>query len=128
MPHFYAECTDNIRDEARLQELFAKVHHYLAGTGVFPVGGIRSRALWLDTWRMADGAADDAFVHMTLKLGQGRSPESRKQVGEALFALIQTHFAALMAQRYLALSLEVIELSELSFRQNNIHSRFRQES
>ncbi|MGL4859472.1 MAG: 5-carboxymethyl-2-hydroxymuconate Delta-isomerase [Enterobacteriaceae bacterium] len=128
MPHFYAECTDNIREEAQLEQLFAQVHHYLAGTGIFPIGGIRSRALWLDTWRMADGADDYAFVHMTLKMGHGRSQESRQQVGEALFALIKAHFAPLMAQRYLALSFEIRELDPaLNFKQNNVHTRFRQE-
>lgn len=49
---------------------------------------------------MADGKQDYAFVHMTLKIGHGRTLESRQQVGEMLFALIKEHFAALMAQRY----------------------------
>lgn len=55
MPHFYAECTDNIREQADLPALFAKVNAALAATGIFPIGGIRSRAIWLDTWQMADG-------------------------------------------------------------------------
>ena len=97
MPHFIAECTDNIREQADLPGLFAKVNEALAATGIFPIGGIRSRAHWLDTWQMADGKHDYAFVHMTLKIGAGRSLESREEVGEMLFALIKTHFAALMA-------------------------------
>jgi 5-carboxymethyl-2-hydroxymuconate isomerase len=60
--------------------------------GHLPIGGIRSRAHWLDTWQMADGKHDYAFVHMTLKIGAGRSLESREAVGEMLFALIKTHF------------------------------------
>ncbi len=52
MPHFYAECTENIRDEAELPALFAKVNDALAETGIFPLAGIRSRAIWLDTWQM----------------------------------------------------------------------------
>ncbi|NQF20831.1 5-carboxymethyl-2-hydroxymuconate delta-isomerase, partial [Enterobacter hormaechei] len=97
MPHFIAECTDNIREQADLPGLFAKVNEALAATGIFPIGGIRSRAHWLDTWQMADGKHDYAFVHMTLKIGAGRSLESREEVGEMLFALIKTHFAELMA-------------------------------
>lgn len=64
---FYAECTDNIRREADLPTLFAKVNEALAATGIFPLAGVRSRAIWLDTWQMADGKQDYAFVHMTLK-------------------------------------------------------------
>ena len=126
MPHFIAECTDNIREQADLPGLFAKVNEALAATGIFPLGGIRSRAHWLDTWQMADGKHDYAFVHMTLKIGAGRSLESREEVGEMLFALIKTHFAALMASRYLALSFELDELHPaLNYKQNNVHALFK---
>ncbi|QLA67882.1 5-carboxymethyl-2-hydroxymuconate Delta-isomerase [Enterobacter pasteurii] len=125
MPHFIAECTDNIREQADLPGLFAKVNEALAATGVFPIGGIRSRAHWLDTWQMADGRHDYAFVHMTLKIGAGRSLESREAVGEMLFALINAHFADLMAARYLALSFELDELHPtLNYKQNNVHALF----
>lgn len=110
MPHFIAECTENIREQADLPSLFSKVNEALAATGIFPIGGIRSRAHWLDTWQMADGKHDYAFVHMTLKIGAGRSLESRQEVGEMLFGLIKAHFADLMENRYLALSFEIAEL------------------
>ncbi|MEH0886536.1 5-carboxymethyl-2-hydroxymuconate Delta-isomerase [Enterobacter sp. UNJFSC 003] len=126
MPHFIAECTDNIREQADLPGLFAKINEALAATGIFPLGGIRSRAHWLDTWQMADGKQDYAFVHMTLKIGSGRSLESREEVGEMLFTLINAHFAELMASRYLALSFELDELHPtLNYKQNNVHARFR---
>ncbi len=126
MPHFIAECTDNIREQADLPGLFAKVNEALAATGIFPIGGIRSRAHWLDTWQMADGKQEYAFVHMTLKIGAGRSLESREDVGEMLFALIKMHFSALMAGRYLALSFELEELHPtLNYKQNNVHALFK---
>lgn len=126
MPHFIAECTDNIREQADLPALFAKVNEALAATGIFPLGGIRSRAHWLDTWQMADGKHDYAFVHMTLKIGAGRSLESREAVGEMLFELIKAHFAELMAARYLALSFELDELHPtLNYKQNNVHALFK---
>ncbi|MFT2929569.1 5-carboxymethyl-2-hydroxymuconate Delta-isomerase [Enterobacter sp. Acro-832] len=126
MPHFIAECTDNIREQADLPALFAKVNEALAATGIFPLGGIRSRAHWLDTWQMADGKHDYAFVHMTLKIGAGRSLESREAVGEMLFELIKAHFAELMASRYLALSFELDELHPtLNYKQNNVHTLFK---
>ena len=126
MPHFIAECTDNIREQADLPGLFAKVNEAPAATGIFPLGGIRSRAHRLDTWQMADGKHDYAFVHMTLKIGAGRSLESREAVGEMLFGLIKAHFAELMASRYLALSFELDELHPtLNYKQNNVHALFK---
>lgn len=126
MPHFIAECTDNIREQANLPELFSTVNNALAGTGIFPLGGIRSRAIWLDTWQMADGKHDYAFVHMTLKIGAGRSLEDRQKVGEMLFALIKEHFAQLMADRYLAISFTMEELDTvLNYKNNNVHALFK---
>ena len=126
MPHFIVECTENIREQADLPGLFARVNEALAATGIFPLGGIRSRAHWVDTWQMADGKHDYAFVHMTLKIGAGRSLESRQEVGEMLFALIKDHFAGLMAARYLALSFDIEELHPtLNFKQNNVHALFK---
>lgn len=126
MPHFYAECTENIRKEAELPALFTKVNTALASTGIFPLGGIRSRAIWLDTWQMADDQNDYAFVHMTLKIGAGRSLAEKQKTGEMLFELIKSHFADLEAKRYLALSFTLEELDPvLNYKQNNVHALFK---
>ncbi len=110
MPHFIAECTENIREQADLPGLFSKVNEALAASGIFPIGGKH----------------DYAFVHMTLKIGAGRSLESRQEVGEMLFGLIKAHFADLMENRYLALSFEIAELHPtLNYKQNNVHALFK---
>jgi 5-carboxymethyl-2-hydroxymuconate isomerase len=128
MPHFITECSENIRTEADLPGLFQQVNRLLAESGLFPLAGIRSRAHWVDTWQMADGAHDYAFVHMTLKIGHGRTQQQLMPVMEQLFACIREHFADLMARRYLALSLVVEELHpQLNFKQNNVHALFRKE-
>ncbi|RKS24545.1 5-carboxymethyl-2-hydroxymuconate delta isomerase [Pseudomonas sp. WPR_5_2] len=129
MPHFIAEYTDNIEQQADLPGLFEKVHATLGNSGVFPLGGIRSRGVRLDKWRMADGKHDYAFVHMTLKVGHGRDLATRQQVAEKLFEVITTHFAALQAERLLALSFEMIELHpELNFKLNNVHAFLQQQA
>ncbi|WP_313571880.1 5-carboxymethyl-2-hydroxymuconate Delta-isomerase [Pantoea piersonii] len=126
MPHFIAECTENIRQQADLPGLFVKVNQHLGSSGIFPAGGIRSRAHWIDTWLMADGKHDFSFVHMTLKIGHGRALEELQPVMAALFEIVKAHFAALSASRYLALSLAVEELHPvLNFKQNNAHALYR---
>lgn len=123
MPHFIAEYTHNIEHQADLPGLFEKVHSVLDDSGVFPLGGMRSRGVRLDTWRMADDRHDYAFVHMTLKVGHGRDLTTRQKVAKKLFEVITRHFADLQAQRLLALSFEMIELHEqLSFKENNVHA------
>ena len=127
MPHLVFEYTDNIAAEADIPGLLRKANESLiAQGGVLPVGGIRSRAVRLTEYCVADGSADDAFVHATLKIGAGRSVEVRKKIGDDLFAVMKEHLAALYARRYLALSLEIAEFDEGgTWKHNNIHGRFK---
>ena len=127
MPHFIVEFTANLEKEGDIPGFLRKVHEALiAEREVFEVGAVRSRAVRLDTYRMADGEADYAFVHGTLKIGAGRDQATRKRVGDRLFDVMKAHFDALYQKRYLALSLEIVELSETSnYKRNNVHARFR---
>ena len=126
MPHITVEYTANLKPEADIASLLAKINAVLiAQGGAFPVGGIRSRAIELSEFRVADGAADDAFVHVTVKIGAGRDAAVKKRAFDQLFEAIKSHFATIYEQRYLALSMEIAEFSEAgTYKHNNIHRRF----
>jgi 5-carboxymethyl-2-hydroxymuconate isomerase len=131
MPHLTIEYTNNLGPGADIAGLLTKANRVLCAVRteagpVYPVGGIRSRALELSHFCVADGSADDAFVHATLKIGAGRSEAIKHETGAALFEMIKEHFAALYRERFLALSLELVEFSEQgTFKQNNIHARYK---
>jgi 5-carboxymethyl-2-hydroxymuconate isomerase len=126
MPHFIVEYTSNIKAEARIPLLLAKANEILiAQGGIFPTGGIRSRAIELHDYCIADGQDDYAFVHCNLKIGAGRTEAHKEKVCDELFEAIKDHFAGLFSKRYLALSLELNEFSESgTYKHNNIHARF----
>nr|WP_083221529.1 aldehyde dehydrogenase family protein [Geobacillus thermoleovorans] len=99
MPHFIVEYTANLGEEADIRGLLEKVHRVLIKRrDSFPIGGIRSRAIRLDEYYVADGAEDDAFVHATLKIGAGRPEQVKKEVGAELFAVMKDHFAPLFGE------------------------------
>lgn len=127
MPHLIYEYTDNLKAEGDIPGLLRKTNQVvLAQGGVFPTGGIRARAICLTDYCVADGSADDAFVHLTFKMGAGRTSEEKQKVGDELFAMLKDHFAALFARRGLALSMEIVEFSEAgTWKHNNIHARYR---
>ncbi|WCN39528.1 5-carboxymethyl-2-hydroxymuconate Delta-isomerase [Aneurinibacillus uraniidurans] len=127
MPHIIVEYTDNVKAEGDISGLLQKINDVLIGRApLFPIGGIRSRAIELQDYCVADGTADDAFVHVTLKIGAGRSEADKKAVCDELFATVKDHFAELFATRYLALSMELVEFSEAgTYKHNNIHVRYK---
>lgn len=123
MPHFIVEYSGNLKSEINFDEFFGKIHTCLGNSGVFPLGGIRSRAICMDDYRIADAQHDYAFIHILLKVGSGRDESIRKQVCDELFEVIENYFAPLQAKRLLAISFEMQEVHPvLTYKKNNIHA------
>ena len=126
MPHVIVEYTDNLTPHTDIQSLLNKMSQVLIERGdTYPVGGIRVRAHKVTEYRIADGKEEDAFVHAILKIGKGRSEETKQATCEELFEVMKEHFASIYEEKYLALSLELVEFQHKTYKHNNIHSRFR---
>jgi 5-carboxymethyl-2-hydroxymuconate isomerase len=120
MPHIIVEYTGNIASEANADGLLKSLTSGLAQCGTkFPVSAIRARAIELQTFFMADGADDYAFVHIELRVAPGRSPEVKQQARSVLLEAAKTHFAELLATRPLALTLELTETAAKSDKFSN---------
>ena len=127
MPHLTLEYTDNIQNP-RIPELLRALNGVmLARPDIFPVGGIRARAYRLSEYALADSSTPtDAFVHLRLQIGAGRSEGVKKETGDALFAVLTEHFAEAFAAHGLMLSAEISEFSEAgTWKKNNIHARYK---
>jgi 5-carboxymethyl-2-hydroxymuconate isomerase len=124
MAHATVEWTDNLEgefDRAALMRLIAQDMRECAD-GVFPIGGIRVRAIRLTDYVIADGAGpDDAFINIDVKMGAGRSTNFRKHYFDALFVRIRDFLGPLFDRRPLALSLYVEEAE--GWKHNSIHAR-----
>ena len=127
MPHLIIEYTDNLLPHIQIKELLKKSGEVLSSfPDVYPIGGIRVRAIQVTDYWIADGSEDDAFVHMTLKIGAGRTDKEKKETCDKLFQALQEHMRELFDSRNLALSLELSEFSESgTYKKNNIHKRFK---
>jgi len=131
MPHLTLEYSGNLRASDDFDTLCATLARTLVefradGKPVYPVGGVRVRALAADHWCIGDGREDTAFVHARLTVGAARGAATLSATGDALFAAMKAHFASLFEQRGLALSLEVGEFSESgTWKHNNLHARMR---
>ena len=127
MPHLIVEYSANIESAMDVDGLLDKLQSAAARSGVFPVGGIRIRAVRHDRYRIADGHPDNGFVHVTGRIAHGRPLEVRKEVGEQLFAVLCDHLASLYENAPLGISIEIQELHpELRFKKNNLHDYVKQ--
>lgn len=126
MPHIIIEYTKNLVEEGDIPALLQKINDaLLEHPTIIPIGGLRTRAIRLDEYVVADGVQDDAFVHATMKLGGGRTEEQLQLVGDAAFNTIVEHFQTIFDARSLALSLEMQILDRPTYKKNNIHLRYK---
>jgi 5-carboxymethyl-2-hydroxymuconate isomerase len=131
VPHLTLEYSANLAGADRIGRLCNALAQCLDAQRdndqrVYPLGGIRVRALRCEQYCIADGRPDAAFLHANLTIGAGRSEATKKATGDALFALIKQHFATEFDQQGLALSLEINEFSEAgTWKHNNLHARLK---
>lgn len=127
MAHFILEYSDNLSPkEMEVAALLEKLHDCAIASEIFPVAGIRSRAICYRDYRVADGDPSLCFVNLSVRVGAGRSVEVRKQVGEKLFQVLADHFRPVLERRYIGISFEMRELDDnVKFNMNNIHEKLR---
>ena len=122
MPHIIVEYSSNLRDALEPDRLIERLHAAALDTGVFPIGGLRTRAVERTQYRIADGHPDNAFVHVTARIGHGRDAPTRMRAGQALFDALCAHLAPLFERVPLGISFEIQEIDPvLSFKKNNLH-------
>ena len=122
MPHIVVEYSANIRDRLDPPRLVERLHQAALATGVFPVGGTRTRAAEREHYRIADGHPDNGFVHVAMDIGAGRDLATKRRAAQAVFDALVVHTQALFEAAPLGLTLELRESDpDLSFKHNNLH-------
>src|SRR5260370_4748388 len=85
MPHFTIEYSANIDTLVDMSEVVEVVRVAAIETGIFPLGGIRVRAIKCEHYAIADGEPNLGFLDMVLRLGEGRHLATRKKAREHIF-------------------------------------------
>lgn len=113
MPHFIYDYSANLPEEVLdMPTLMETIHTVAAGTGKFPLPGMRSRAIRCEHFRVADGAPDKGFINLSVRIGKGRDVETRMQCGELIFKTMLSHLQPLLDKQPVAVSFEMRELDE----------------
>jgi 5-carboxymethyl-2-hydroxymuconate isomerase len=120
--HIVVEYSANLRGQFDLDGFLRAIHRAALATGVFPIGGIRTRAYAAEHYVIADEHPENAFVHISLRVGHGRDVETRKRACEAIFATACQELGAVYERLPLGIALEMQEIDPvLTFNKNNLH-------
>lgn len=121
MPHFQIDYSANLEDRLDIAGLCAVIRDAAVATGVFPLAGIRVRAVRVDHVLIADGNPQHAFLDLSARLRAGRSLEARKAATTAIFAAVEAYCADVLASSSFMLSMEMRDIDpELSPKTSSI--------
>jgi 5-carboxymethyl-2-hydroxymuconate isomerase len=129
MPHLSIEYSANLEDAMDVQALVDTIHETALSTGIFPLGGVRTRAEPRQYYRIANGDLNAGYIHMIVRIGPGRDAETRRSAGERIFGALCDFTDELYRSRPLALSFELHEIPpDMAWRKNNIHELLKKEA
>jgi len=117
VPHLVLEYSANVPDQPDFASVLRRLHEVIAATGPFDPAKVKSRLLRHTDFRVADGAADRAFVHLGVAVLAGRDAELLRATGAALLAVLIESFPRARAERRCDITLEIREMRrELYFK------------
>ena len=129
MPHFTIEYSANLDARIDMATVVERVRTAAIETGIFPLGGIRVRAVKCEHFSIADGNPDLGFLDMVLRLGVGRDLATRQQAGEHIFRALSAFLDPVFKETRFALSFDMqINDKETSWKRNNIHEALKVET
>ena len=129
MPHFTIEYSANLDARVDIGMVVELVRKAAVETGIFPLGGIRVRAVKCEHYAIADGRPDLGFRDMVLRLGEGRDLATRKKAGEHIFQVLSAYLDPVFTQGRFALSFDMqVNDRETSWKRNTIHEALKVET
>jgi 5-carboxymethyl-2-hydroxymuconate isomerase len=113
MPHLVILYTGNLEQATDISALSRQLADTMlaqrdeSGVQVFPTGGTRVLAYPSAHHAVADGSGEFGFIYLNLRMGRGRSAAVQQQIGDALVAAARAHFAPLLAERRVGITLQI---------------------
>ena len=109
MPHIQIDYTANLEADIQERKLVETLHQAAVESGIFPVWGIRTIAQPVLHYRMGNGAPDNGFVQVFVRIGPGRDLALRQRIASLLFDALMQSMGSLLEARRLGCQLEVME-------------------
>lgn len=129
MPHFTIEYSANLDAHVDIAMAVEVIRQAAVETGIFPLGGIRVRAICCEHYAIGNGNPDFGFLDLVLRLGEGRDLPTRKKAGEHIFRALSAYLDPVFAGCKFALSFDMqINDRETSWKRNNIHEALKAET
>lgn len=121
MPHVQIDHSPGLGARLDIPALCRALRDAAVETGVFPLAGVRVRAIECDSVVIADGNPEHAYLDISVRLRGGRDLDTRRRAVEHLFGVARRECETLLAESSFALSMEMRDIDpELSPKASSI--------
>ena len=121
MPHISFEYSSNLETKIDIGEFCNRLRIACIETKVFPIKGIRGRAVCCEHFSIADNNPENGFIDISVRLREGRDLETRKKATEHIFSVAEKFLKPILKKYPFALSMEMRNIDpELSPKVNSI--------
>jgi 5-carboxymethyl-2-hydroxymuconate isomerase len=108
--HIVIEHSSNLRRQLNLPKFVEAIRQAALATGIFPRSGMCTRAYESEPYCDARCGADNTFVHLCVRVGQGRDHAACRQACEDIFAAACEQLREVHARAPLGISVEMQDL------------------
>ena len=109
MPHLIIEYSEDVADSIAIRDIVDAAHAGAMSSELFPEYDIKTRAIGYRDHRT--GTTQDSFVHVTLRLLDGRSDEQKAMLSESVLGRIEPLLPAVAS-----VGVEIVDMHRASYR------------
>jgi 5-carboxymethyl-2-hydroxymuconate isomerase len=106
MPHLVLDYSNNIREKKEFKDLFLQLHQILVTVASASLESCKSRAVERDMYCVGNGDSKNAFVHLEIRLAEGRSLKVREKVGRKMLEVLGEYFSKSLRDLNLQITVE----------------------
>ena len=112
MPQITIQYTDNIISFPDFDFLFSKVHQIINNIAGIKIENCKSRAIKLDKYYTGDGTNSRGFIHLEVKILEGRNNEIKSEIGNNLLEILKKQFIESNQLLALQITIEIIDIQK----------------
>lgn len=114
MPHAILEYSSDLQPLPDFRQVFHEVHAILDAVAGARISNAKSRAIPVEAY-VGDGDARRAFVHLEIRLMEGRSSEVRGEVSATCLEVLVAAFGDASTNRDVQITVHVTDLERATY-------------
>lgn len=112
MPQIILQFTENIKSSSGYNELFSEVHQAINTITGIKIENCKSRVIQLEDFFIGIGGSNNGFIHMEIKILEGRNNEIKSALGKSVLQILRRYFIENIELLNLQITVEILDIQK----------------